>query len=253
MDYLRSCYTAEVRYLAGSQARGYITWEKAQPGAQVYPYPHAFSSSVWENNDPSSFGPIGETSMARTWSPTKVSPFDGKHNDLDPQIALHGIPISALTAPPPARYYNLILVTSTGGIVTGGLAIAQRVRQPNCCPGLLTGGVAVAIPISAWVLSRGGVVTGGEAGLYPEAPVVSMGGILTGGAGSVYPAQVGAGGVLTGGAGLIILTSAGGVLAGGSATITHVQIVQPFNPSDTAGILTYRASVGMTGTVGYIR
>src|SRR6516162_1380213 len=65
MDYLRSCYTAEVRYLAGSQARGYITWEKAQPGAQVYPYPHAFSSSVWENNDPSSFGPIGETSMAR--------------------------------------------------------------------------------------------------------------------------------------------------------------------------------------------
>jgi hypothetical protein len=253
MDFLRSCYTAEVRYLQGSDARGYITWQPAAPGASAYPHPHAFSSTVWEQTDPSPVGPIGEVDRRRVWAPNVVSPFAGNHNTLDSYIALHGIPPSALALPAPATYCGLSLKTSTGGLVFGGASTASREPVEDSKGGLVFGGTYVVTPLTGYVLSRGGIVIGTSGGPPPPVVIISTGGVILGGQSSESAVVESTGGLILGGQSLVTVFSTGGVILGGQGSETPVQIVQPFGPIPTSAIRHHRAGNAISAGFGFMR
>lgn len=99
-DYLRSCYSIPARIYADSDETVTLRWCKAQPGAKVYPFPHAFGSHVWD--DSTTMGPlqgVGEYTAPQNWSPNRLSPFPGTCLPDDTAALLYGLQSNDTTTP----------------------------------------------------------------------------------------------------------------------------------------------------------
>lgn len=70
MDYLRTAYSTKMRLWADRPDEVTVNWFRADPGAEVFPGPHSFTSRNWL--DPGYIGvplAIGETLAPRVYSP----------------------------------------------------------------------------------------------------------------------------------------------------------------------------------------
>jgi hypothetical protein len=99
VDYLRSCYTATVRWQQGGAATARIRWLPAKPGAKIFPYRTAFCSSVWQPDFYPNLG-VGEIDRYRTWSPNVPSVLAGDHFDGPAEWFLTGVPADHWADPP---------------------------------------------------------------------------------------------------------------------------------------------------------
>jgi len=99
MDYLRSAYTSHMIFRTGD-APVEVRWFKAKPGAGVFPYPHNFGSTNWQERDYQA-GDIGEQDVIEPWVTPLVSSrgSPGYPCTTDPTWWLTGIPVGQ-QAPP---------------------------------------------------------------------------------------------------------------------------------------------------------
>lgn len=113
MDVLRSGYRTKCRFHQGSDQEEEIVWYRADPDADLFPFSHAFGSTVWEGDHRDTFQGPGEVGRERTWSPSVGPLNDGKHFHGDPAWFKDGIPSNP--GPPPevvcgARDFDLRVV-----------------------------------------------------------------------------------------------------------------------------------------------
>lgn len=195
--YLRSCYTFTMRVWIGDQevtvpARWFFT----APHAKLFPSPHGGEASPWLK-----MGEVNEAWGEVTPYPTDPASevYRGLDRGINPGYAGQcyvgerqwfndgRLPADILTRPPlpwpdccrPAT------VSSSGGIVLGGTAIASRAGGPTyqTVGGLVLGGTAGATG-QRGIRSAGGLVLGGSARAYPSFTVASKGGLVLGGTGT---------------------------------------------------------------------
>lgn len=67
MDVLRSGYAVPMRLVRDSDDTISIRWYKCADGADVFPGPHAFGSSIWNGDDYDYSTGLGEASSQREW------------------------------------------------------------------------------------------------------------------------------------------------------------------------------------------
>lgn len=93
VDQLRAGYVGAIKPWRGSDDTIAIRWYRAKPGAKEFPYPSAFTSSVWDTFAGAEEPEVGEVKAYRIWSPTKWKDAPpGDHFHGDPDWWLRGIP-----------------------------------------------------------------------------------------------------------------------------------------------------------------
>lgn len=158
MDYLHSCYTAPARLIAGSDETFTVRWYRAAPGAKVYPFPHAFASSVWD--DSVTLGRregVGEFKHGHVWSPNRVYPFDGQCDVPNPDWLLHGLPQSVYDSGPPATLCCHTLAACDHGVIAFNGQGVRATAMPS----------AGAFAVSGSATTARVIVTGCESGVIP--------------------------------------------------------------------------------------
>jgi hypothetical protein len=68
MDFVRSCYSTEMRFISNSDRRSPVRWFFAAPTAAALPFPHRFASLNWGDRRTESSDGLGEVPGAsRPW------------------------------------------------------------------------------------------------------------------------------------------------------------------------------------------
>lgn len=114
MDYLRSAYSSYMIFRTGDPPVK-VTWQRAAPGAALFPTAHNFYSSNW-NERQYQAGDIGEQAIVDAWLPPDPPGRPGKANNcmippswwqtgipagqLAPPVDSNGVPLCCSTMPP---------------------------------------------------------------------------------------------------------------------------------------------------------
>lgn len=99
-DYLHSGYSAPAKWRQDSDDTVMIRWYRAAPNALVFPYPHAFGSTAYDEPDEWNFrGPGEQKPSYYEWSTSGPSVPDGQSTPTPPDWFLLGAPASCAAQP----------------------------------------------------------------------------------------------------------------------------------------------------------
>lgn len=191
MDYLRSCYSTQMRYEAGDPTKvATVRWYFADPNQKGLSYPHCFGSLIWFSGQGNPL--VGEVEGAKR--------VYAKGQKV-------GNPTTCAMTAPADWWIN---------------------GQPPGTPALATAADGTPLICLNQNMLMGGGLGDGPVDFWTSVPFLGIGGGLGGGAwtGTLIITYSGSGGSLGGGSGTFhsvsYLSAEGGCLGGGSATVTTV-------------------------------
>jgi hypothetical protein len=161
MDFLRAGYSTDARFYQDSTALGRIIWYRAPANAKVFPYEHAFGSTVWEGDHRTEFPGAGEIGRDRGWSRTVGPPFPGDHFEGKPEWFLTGIPPGE-EVPLTPRVCGMGWISATGGGAGGGVSPQTGGQAVIGHGGGAGGGRALQAGGPSVQMARGGGAGGGS-------------------------------------------------------------------------------------------